>query len=139
MKTIDEIISREDYKRMNEALIGRAIELAKKLRDVCLKMDFEVYDSFKLGGRTFQVRRVKSSSGFSEWHLYMFTERDLVALDERCSYYFCNDFNCWVTASNNTEKLDFLNHAKQIFADIESEMDARVKEIKNALENCEGL
>lgn len=139
MKTIEEIINKESYKRLNGALVDRVIEIAEKLKKACFKLDLESCDSFKLAGITFQLRRVKTNSGYSQWNLYMFTERDFVAIDENQSYYYCNDFNCWIKASNNTEKLYFLQHAKQIFEEIEQMFQNTEKEIEKAIEETKSL
>lgn len=139
MKTLEEIINREDYKTLNEALKDRAIELAEKLKTLCFELDLEACDSFRLADITFQLRKVKTNSGFSQWNLYMYTERGFVAIDERSSYYYVNDFNCWIKASNNSEKLYFLNHAKTIFTEIDEEINAKCNAIESALKDVENL
>ena len=139
MKTIDEIINNENYKKLNNALIERVIEIAEKIKNECFKLDLDDCDSFRLGGCTFQVRKVESNSGYYQYNLYMDTERDYVAIDEKSSYYYMNDFNCWIKASNNSEKLYFLQHAKAIFADIDAEKKDRCKSIETALKDTENL
>jgi len=139
MKTIEEIINKESYERLNGALVDRVIEIAEKLKEACFKLDLESCDSFKLAGITFQLRRVKSNSGYSQWNLYMYTERDLVAVDEKTSYYFVNDFNCYIKSSNNTEKLYFLQHAKQIFDEIEQMFQTNANDIEKAIEETKSL
>lgn len=139
MKTIDEIINNENYKKLNNALIERVIEIAEKIKEECIKLDLDDCDSFRLGGCTFQIHKTKSNSGYSQYNLYMYTERDLVAIDEKSSYYYMNDFNCWIRASNNSEKLQFLQHAKAIFADIDAEKEERCKSIESALKETENF
>lgn len=136
MKTIDQIINNENYKKLNNALIERVIAIAEKIKEECIKLDLDDYDSFKLGGCTFKIGKVKCS-GYYQYNLYMYTERDLVAIDETNSYYYMNDYNCWVKASNNSEKLQFLQHAKAIFADIDAEKEERCKSIESALKETE--
>lgn len=139
MKTIDQIINNENYKKLNAALVNRVIEIAEKIKEECLKLDLDDCDSFRLGGYTFQVRETKSRSGYSQYNLYMYTERDFVAIDEITSYYYMNDFNCWIRASNNSEKLQFLQHAKAIFADIDAEKEERCESIESALKETENF
>lgn len=139
MKPIEEIINKESYSRLNCALVDRVIEIAKKLKEACFKLDLESCDSFKLAGLTFQLRKVKSNSGYSQWNLYMYSERDFVAIDESQSYYYCNDYNCYVKVSNNTEKLYFLQHAKQIFEEIEQIFQDKEKEIEKSIEETKSL
>lgn len=78
MKTIDEIINNENY---------------KKFKEECIKLDLDDYDSFKLGDCIFKIGKVKCNSGYYQYNLYMYTERDLVAIDEKLSYYYMNDFS----------------------------------------------
>lgn len=137
MKTIDEIINNENYKKLNNALIERVIEIAEKIKEECIKLDLDDYDSFKLGDCTFKIGKVKCNSGYYQYNLYMYTERGLVAIDEKSSYYYMNDYNCWIKASNNSEKLQFLQHAKAIFADIDAEKEERCKSIETALKETQ--
>lgn len=139
MKTIDQIINNENYKKLNAALVERVIEIAEKIKEECFKLDFDDCDSFRLGGCTFRIDKVKSNSGYYQYNLYMYTERDCVAIDEKSSYYYMNDFNCWIKASNNSEKLYFLQHAKAIFADIDAEKEERCESIESALKETENF
>lgn len=139
MKTIDQIVNNENYKKLNTALVERVIEIAEKIKEECFKLGLDDCDSFKLGGCTFQIRKVKSNSGYYQYNLYIDTERGLVAIDEKSSYYYMNDFNCWIKASNNSEKLYFLQHAKVIFADIDAEKEDRCKSIESALTDTENF
>lgn len=84
------------------------------------------------------IKYFRASAG-SDYFIGMETERGFVAFDKRKSGYYCDDFNCWITAANRKERLCFLNHARQMFADIEAAQDERINDINKALKDCEGL
>lgn len=138
MKTIDEILKRDDYKVVNNALVDRSIEIAENLLEACLGLDLDDEGCFRLGGMWLSIKYFRASAG-SDYFIGMETERGFVAFDKRTSGYYCDDFNCYIAAANRKERLCFLNHARQMFADIEAAQDKRINDINKALKDCEGL
>lgn len=136
MKTIDEIINNENYKRLNGALVDRSIEIAGKIRRA-----METAEINKVGD--YSIKTVRSGSGFSTTKLYVQVECDdypeyhCLELEE--SEYFCNDFNCWMQKASGKERLKFLNDAKNVMEEIDAIKHKRMEDVKDALKATEGL
>jgi len=139
MKTLDQIIEREDYQKINSALKDRAIELGKKLSEACLKIKSHLGCQFRLGGVVFEFERKKSNSGFSETFLYIYYEEYSYCIEVTQSFYYANDFNCWVKAAPSAVLLYFLNNAKAIFADLEQTQNEIISQCEKALKDVENL
>ena len=140
MKTLDEIINNENYKRLNRALIDRSIELATKIHEAMRSAEItEIGD--------YSIRTVKSHSGYSDTSLYILaqTESDYEtypeyrSLEDRTSRYYCNDFNCWIEAAKGKDRLKFLNDAKSILNEIYTIKQERIANVEKALKEVESL
>lgn len=137
MKTLDEIINNAEYERLNGALAERSYELAKKIRKaMCSAEVTEIGD--------YSIRTVRSNSGYSDTSLYIEVSSDYDypeyrSLEDEGSYYYCNDFNCWIEAAKGRDRLKFLNDAKNILEEIESIKQKRMADVENALETVKNL
>lgn len=138
MKTLDEIINNEHYEKLNGALIERSIELAWKVSDAMRSAEItEVGD--------YSIRTVRTNSGFSDTSLYIKAEvvndyetyPEYRCLEERKSFYYANDFNCWIEAAKGKDRLKFLNDAKSIVKEIELIKQKRIADIEKALNDVE--
>lgn len=140
MKTLDEIINNENYKKLNGALIDRSIELAEKIREAMRSAEIT-----ELGD--YSIRTVSSHSGFSDTSLYIEVdvesnwggETEYRCLETSESRYLMNDFNCRIKAAKGKDRLKFLNDAKDIINEIETIKQKRMKEVENALNATDGL
>ena len=128
MKTIDEIVNRNDYKSLNEALNERVKEIAEIIRKKMYCLQIEELDYYR-------ICEVKSRSGFSDDYLAIGDGYAFRSLESDGEYFFCNDFNCKVIAASYEEKLGFLNYSRNLFNLLDSIETKKCDEIKKALEN----
>lgn len=139
MKTLDELIERNDYKVVNSKLRKRCVELAEKLLKACQLIGLDDYEEFRLGGLIFSIRTLKPRCGFSEDILYLEFEGERYAINREMSYYFCNDYNFYVNSAPSRAFLAFLNKAKAVFEELEREQDEMIKEMNESLTKAEAL
>lgn len=139
MKTLDEIINNEHYERLNGALVERSCELANKIRKAMRSAEVT-----KIGD--YSIRTVRSNSGYSDTSLYIVTHDgeyddypEYRSLEHEESYYYCNDFNCWIEAAKGRDRLKFLNDARSILDEIESIKQKRIANVEDALKAVENL
>lgn len=143
MKTLDEIINRQDYVRVNEALVNRAQELAAKFAD---KFD-ELMGSWDSRKDEFppETINVNGHSYCAKWNIRSnnfdrFTDGiRFVVVDlygERVRS--LNRMDYGVEASHK-EYVDFLNDAKDILKQLAEVEDKLVAESEDALENAKNL
>lgn len=119
MKTLEELIQRDDYKTVNQKMRKRCVELAEKLMKACQLIGLDELDGFELGGQTFSISTLKPRCGYTEDIIYMHYGHEYYAINREMSYYFCNDYNFHVEAASSRVFLAFLNNAKAIFEELE--------------------
>ena len=128
MKTLDEIINRQDYKKLNGALVARSIELAEKIRQAFYSAEIERIGDYK-------IITVKSRSGYSYTSLCIFTEKDEYrSLEDSETRYFAGDYNCKILSARGCDRLKFLNCARTILDEIDAIKEERIDDMKKALE-----
>lgn len=143
MKTLNEIINRQDYVRVNKALAERARELvpifAKKLYELTdfVWRDRTEYPSFavSVNGHSYCVMATRTIGGRID-------EVTLVRVYDSTykvewSYFFNYDDLRYI--SKHSVLVDFLNDAKGILAKLEEAESELVKESKVALENAKAI
>ena len=128
MKTIEEIVNRNDYKSLNESLNDRVKEISKIIRKKMYELELTELDDYR-------ICEVKSNSGFSDDYLAVEDEYAFRSLETDGGYYFCNDFNCHVISATHHQKLNFLNNSRNLFNLLDSIETKKCDEIKKALEN----
>lgn len=131
-KTMAEILERDDYKNLVPSLKERSVEIAEKVMKKMIGLNLE-------GWGDYRICKVKSHSD-SDVYLGM---RDgdyaYVSLTESKSYYYCNDFNCWVEAANNKMRLEFLNGAKQLLKELDEYETDLCEKVQKTLEEVKDL
>lgn len=140
MKTLEEIINNENYKKINTALIDRSIELVGKIREAMQSAEIEEIGDYS-------IRKVSSNSGYSDTSLYIEAdvehdwgcETEYRCLEYYKSRYFVGDFNCWIEVAKGKDRIKFLNDAKSILEEIDAIKQKRMKDIDNALKEVENL
>lgn len=129
-KSIDEIVNNENYTRLNEALRDRSVEIAEIVRKEMRKLNIIEIGDYK-------IIEVKSHSGFYNEYLGIITEGEYgykyVSLEDRKSFYYAGDFNCWIEAAKTQDRIQFLNAAKAIFEKIDKIKENRCKTIESLL------
>lgn len=145
MKTIDEILERNDYSRMTENLKERVDELAKKIRRKMTILDLIHDNDFDKGeiGTNDVVVAVKSvrSKGFGEYEfLAIKSGNDWPSLEDIGKmYYYTGDFSAPVQGASNHDALRFLNHAKELIKGLADYEDKKSQEIERLLEETKDL
>lgn len=142
MKTIDEILKRDDYKKLVPALRDRAEEIARNVKYKMLDLDME---ELSLKGFDLYIVRGRTNCGSYEYLAFdagydneSFRHR-FYCIDGAFSGYIHGDFNHPCYAASNKVMLDFLNKAKgiiEMLGEIETE---KVKSIEEALESVKDL
>ena len=131
MRTIEEILKRDDYKRLSSELSDIVANIAK-----CVREKMDQIDVKELG--YYFIATQKSNSGYTYKYLSVARNNyDYVgaSLEDDHSYYYCGDFNCEVTAASNKDKLKFLNSARSILSELDKIEDDQCKEIEESINN----
>lgn len=144
---LNQILARDDYKRMTAALKEKVEEVATRIRQKMDELDIiddDNFDNGEIGVDDVVVRsmRVHSNSGFTyeflgikryehEYnHTYWASLEDI----DR-TFYFCNDYNAKVYGATNREALAFLNVAAKLITGLGEVEEKQVNDIQKALNN----
>ena len=143
---LNEILARDDYKRMTENLKSITEEVAEKIRKKMDELDIEEdgdFDSGEIGadGVVVRVITVNSNSGFNKrflgikryeegyHHAYYASLEDI-----NDTYYFTGDFNARIYGATNKEALAFLNASKKLILGLGELEQHQVDEIQKVLD-----
>lgn len=144
---LNQILARDDYKRMTAALKEKVEEVATRIRQKMDELDIiddDNFDNGEIGVDDVVVRsmRIHSNSGFTyeflgikryehEYnHTYWASLEDI----DR-TFYFCNDYNAKVYGATNREALAFLNVAAKLITGLGEVEEKQVNDIQKALNN----
>lgn len=143
MKTLDEIIARQDYVRANAALVERAREIA----DLFARKFNELYGAWDSRENVFPSKtiEVNGHSYCAKWNIRGENYERIL-----CGYRFVREKNNPTDyVSLNNEKfglqaswhdyVDFLNDAKGILAELDEAETELVKETEKAIKNAEDI
>lgn len=145
MKTLDEILRRNDYARLTATLKARVEEIAKRIREKMDYLDISDDDNFDNGeigidGVVVRVVSMKRRT-FGEYE-YLAIKREgechgdykwYSLEDVGKEYYYAGDFTAKVVGATNKEALAFLNVAKKLIERLGYIEDKRVKSIEATL------
>lgn len=154
MKTLDEILNRNDYLRLTETLKERVEEIARRIRQKMVELDIENDDDFwngEIGVDNVVVRIVRQKSSVGTYS-YLAIKREVDAEYDGTStysyfsledinkdFYYSGDFNARVQGASNKEALAFLNVAKKLIQGLGEVEQEKVKAIENSLETNKDL
>lgn len=144
---LNQILARDDYKRMTAALKEKTEEVAKRIRQKMDDLDIiddDDFDNGEIGVDNIVVRtiQVKSNSGFTREflgikryeeeynHIYYASLEDI-----NSTYYFCGDFNARIYGATNKEAIAFLNVAAKLIEGLGKIEQKQVNNIQKVLEN----
>lgn len=149
MKTLDEIISRQDYIKANNALVKRANELAQIFADKFDELvgawnrreeDFPSH-AIKVNGHQYCAMRNMYLYGVNEWYSegvrfvrYYDDAYDYDRYETKCLNHA--DFG---KEASYDEYVDFLNDAQDIMRELDECETQRVQEIEKAIKNADGI
>lgn len=158
MKTIDEILNRNDYQRMTVQLKERVQEIAFRMRLKLVELDLEdeeVGVAVKgMNGCNADYVAVRYASVCSNsCGSYDYLGIDVSDNEDKrngCTclhsledinkdYYYAQDFTAHVRGASNKEALRFLNAAPQLFKLLDEIEEKQVQVVKDALEKTKNL
>ena len=143
---VNEILARDDYKRMTENLKSVTEEVAEGIRKKMNELDIinnAEFDNGEIGFGNVVVRSdsVRSNSGFTREFLAIkrIDEKDGFVTwrsleDIGNSYYFTGDFNAKIYGASNKEALAFLNVARQLIIGLGKVEQKQADEIQQAID-----
>ena len=143
---LNEILARDDYKRMTENLKSITEEVARAIHKKMDELEIEDntdFDNGEIGVDDVVVRviTVNSNSGFNRSFLGIkrYEEGDNHAYyasleDINDTYYFCGDFNAKIYGATKKEALAFLNASKKLILGLGELEQHQVGEIQKVLD-----
>ena len=147
VKTIDEILKRDDYARLTKTLKDRTEEIAVKVRR---KMNALDLDEIYIEGMTLIVKEYSADHG--QYHFDNLSIKQYCAVDYdggydeylslediNESYYAYDDFNCKIEGASTKQALKFLNSAKKIFEYLDDTESEQVNDVTKALEETKDM
>ena len=133
MKTLQQIIERDDYKRLSRNLANKVEELANIVIKKMEELDIE-----ELG----ELAIVKKSASYFE-HKYLVIKKDYYYQsgvlnvcknsdygNGRVGFYYGGDYSKWVDFATNEEALYFLNNFKKYMELLDEVESKKVAEIE---------
>lgn len=143
---LNEILARDDYKRMTENLKSITEEIARAIRKKMDELEIENNTNFDNGeigvdDVVVKVITVKSNSGFNRsflgikrnqgrpHHVYYASLEDI-----NFTYRFCGDFNALIYGATNKEALAFLNVSAKMIKGLGEVEQHQVDEIQKVLD-----
>lgn len=144
---LNQILARNDYKRMTAALKEKVEEVAKRIRQKMDDLDIiedDDFDNGEIGVDNIAVRivKVKSNSGFAYEFLGIkryeeeYNNTYWASLEDiEHTFYFCSDFSAKVYGATNKEALAFLNVATKLIEGLGEIEEKKTAEIQKALNN----
>lgn len=126
MRTLDEILKRDDYSRLTEQLKERVKEIAKNIRIKMYQLDLDCLGDICI--RTVTSHRC----GYSDDFLATSEGHDLESVNH--SYYYCNDYSLYVKGASNKEAIGFLNRVKQYIEMLDEIETEKSQKIEKALQ-----
>ena len=158
MKTIDEILNRNDYQRMTAQLKERVEEIAHKVRLKLVELDLDdeevgltVKDEngYKVDYVVVRCASIASNScgSYNYLGINVSSNEDnrngwscLHSLEDiNKDYYYAQDYNAHVHGATNKEALRFLNAAPQLFKMLDEVEEKQVQDVKDALFKTKNL
>lgn len=142
---LNQILARDDYKRMSAALKEKVEEVAKRIRQKMDELDIiddDDFDNGEIGVDNIVVRsmRVRSNSGFTYEFLGIKRYEDeynhtywasLEDIDH--TFYFCSDLTAKVNGATNKEALAFLNVAAKLILGLGEIEEKKANNIQTVL------
>ena len=143
---LNEILARDDYKRMTENLKSITEEIARAIHRKMDELEIENntdFDNGEIGVDDVVVKviTVKSNSGFTRsflgikrnegraHHVYYASLEDI-----NFTYYFCGDYNALIYGATNKEALAFLNVSAKLIKGLGEVEQKQADEIQQAID-----
>lgn len=150
MKTVTEIIERNDYKRLTPSLKERTEEVAeiirKKMRQLHIdniKLDEDnvtlKFETFNANcGSSYTCLMLLRGVEYDDW--YEKNVEKYVSIESiGHSWYYGGDYDCYIVGANYKEALKFLNNANSIMQQLDKIETKQVEEVNKALADTEWI
>ena len=137
MKTLDEILKREDYKRLTSEMTERVYDIAIKIRRKMHSLDIK-----ELTVDGLKIRDCKRRSNVDNYVFLAVVDNEDYEdslYDINDSGYLHNDYSCWINGATNKEALAFLNRARKIIEYLGEKEEEKVKAIQQAMADTADL
>lgn len=137
MKTLDEIIQRDDYYRATSQLITRAREIAEKACSKFVELDLFDFDGFVVAHTNPQ----NSYRGY----VIAIVDNDINGyghakiLNTNRASSFTNQDGIFFEDANTRDFLRFLNAAKSLFINLDKQETEQVAEIESVMKSVESM
>lgn len=137
MKTLDEILKREDYKRLTSKMAERVYDIAIKIRRKMHSLDIK-----ELTVDGLKIRDCKRRSNVDSYVFLAVVDNEDYEdslYDINDSGYLHNDYSCYINGATNKEALAFLNRARKIIEYLGEKEEEKVKAIQQAMADTADL
>lgn len=137
MKTLDEILKREDYKRLTSKMAERVYDIAIKIRRKMHSLDIK-----ELTVDGLKIRDCKRRSNVDSYVFLAVVDNEDYEdslYDINDSGYLHNDYSCYINGATNKEALAFLNRARKIIEYLGEKEEEKVKVIQQAMADTADL
>lgn len=137
MKTLDEILKREDYKRLTSKMAERVYDKAIKIRRKMHSLDIK-----ELTVDGLKIRDCKRRSNVDSYVFLAVVDNEDYEdslYDINDSGYLHNDYSCYINGATNKEALAFLNRARKIIEYLGEKEEEKVKAIQQAMADTADL
>lgn len=137
MKTLDEILEREDYKRLTSEMAERVYDIAIKIRRKMHSLDIK-----ELSVDGLKIRDCKRRSNVDSYVFLAVVDNEDYEdslYDINDSGYLHNDYSCYINGATNKDALAFLNRARKIIEYLGEKEEEKVKAIQQAMADTADL
>lgn len=137
MKTLDEILKREDYKRLTSEMAERVYDIAIKIRRKMHSLDIK-----ELTVDGLKIRDCKRRSNVDSYVFLAVVDNEDYEdslYDINDSGYLHNDYSCYINGATNKEALAFMNRARKIIEYLGEKEEEKVKAIQQAMADTADL
>lgn len=137
MKTLDEILEREDYKRLTSEMAERVYDIAIKIRRKMHSLDIK-----ELSVDGLKIRDCKRLSNVDSYVFLAVVDNEDYEdslYDINDSGYLHNDYSCYINGATNKDALAFLNRARKIIEYLGEKEEEKVKAIQQAMADTADL
>ena len=133
MKTLQQIIERNDYKKVSKQLCDQIEEIAGAIQSKMESLDLKIFNDLRIVER--------SANGYNQSYL---TRSDSGVLNvcsnstqgkNRSGFYYAGNFNCWITFATNEEALSFIKKTQFYIDSLDEHETKKCEEMQKHIIN----
>lgn len=141
IKTVVDVIKRDNYARLTKELKTKAEALAEIIRRKMSELDI---DEIKINDIKYKINCVKSNNHLDEYYYlsvvknididYYCEYDEFYSLEDiECDYYYYYDFHCHIVGASNKDALRFINSANEFIQRLGEIEEEQVNEVNKVL------